>query len=135
MVVDTSALVAILLREIDAEQFDQILSDSAYRLMSAVTRVELSLVIEGRYGERGRRDLEALLVATRLELVAVTPQQAEVAIEAFRRFGKGRHQTALNIGDCFAYALAKTTGMPLLFKGGDFALTDIRPALTIIPPP
>ncbi len=128
MVLDTSAVVAILLREPDAERLARYLADAPVRLMSAVTRVELSFVIEGRYGVAGRTDLERLLADTRIEIAAVTAQQAEVAIDAFRRYGKGRHTAALNIGDCFAYALAKTTDLPLLFKGGDFARTDIRPA-------
>jgi ribonuclease VapC len=129
MVVDTSALVAILLRETDAVNFDRTLADAPMRLMSAVTRVELSFVIEGRYGEPGRADLERLLNDVRIEVAAVTPHHAELAIEAFRRFGKGRHPAALNIGDCFSYALAKMTDQPLLFKGNDFSQTDIRPAL------
>jgi len=129
MVVDTSALVAILLREPDADRIDRTLADAPMRLMSAVTRVELSLVIEGRYGEPGRMDIERLLKDAGVEIAAVTPQQAEIAIEAFRRFGRGRHRAALNIGDCFSYALAKATDQPLLFKGNDFIHTDIRPAL------
>ncbi|HEX3954151.1 MAG TPA: type II toxin-antitoxin system VapC family toxin [Stellaceae bacterium] len=129
MVIDTSALVAILLREPDADRLGQSLADASVRLMSAVTRVELSFVIEGRYGEAGRADVEHLINDARIELAAVTPQQAEIAIDAFRRFGKGRHRAALNIGDCFSYALAKATDQPLLFKGNDFAHTDIAPAL------
>ena len=129
MVVDTSALVAILLREPDADRIDRTLADAPMRLMSAVTRVELSLVIEGRYGEAGRMDIERLLNDARIEIAAVTPQQADIAIDAFRRFGKGRHRAALNIGDCFSYALARAIDQPLLFKGNDFSHTDIRPAL------
>jgi ribonuclease VapC len=131
MVVDTSALAAILLREPDAREFDRVLATASVRLMSAVTRVEISMVIEGRKRDGGRADLDALLREVPLEVAAVTPQQAEIAIEAFRRYGKGRHPAHLNIGDCFAYALAKATGLPLLFKGGDFALTDIPPALSV----
>jgi ribonuclease VapC len=78
----------------------------------------------------GRRDLERLLDIVRIEVVSVTPQHAQIAIEAFRRFGRGRHRAALNIGDCFSYALAKASDLPLLFKGDDFIHTDIRPALT-----
>ena len=129
LVVDTSALIAILLREADADMYSRSLHQAPHAVMSAVTRVELSLVIEGRYGEAGRSDLERALRDARIEVVVVTLQQTEIAIEAFRRFGRGRHRAALNIGDCFSYALAKSTGLPLLFKGGDFALTDIRPAL------
>jgi ribonuclease VapC len=89
----------------------------------------LSFVIEGRNREGGRLNLERLLNIVRIEVVSVTPQQAEMAIEAFRRFGRGRHRAALNIGDCFSYALSKATNLPLLFKGNDFIHTDIRPAL------
>ena len=100
------------------------------RLLSAVTRVELFCVIEGRKGETGRADVELLLRDGDFEVVSVTPQQAEIAIDAFRRFGRGRHRARLNIGDCFSYALAVATDQVLLFKGDDFGHTDIRPALT-----
>ena len=129
MVVDTSALVAILLREAEAPVFETALAAAPIRLISAVTRVELSFVIEGRKGEAGRADLELLLQQGDFEVAAVTPQQAGYAIEAFRRFGKGRHRAGLNIGDCFSYALAKASDQPLLFKGDDFTRTDIRPAV------
>jgi len=131
MVVDTSALVAILLVEPEAERFGAALSEAPLRLMSAVTRVELSFVIEGRKGDPGRKDVERLLANGRFEVVAVTPQHAEIAIEAFRRFGKGRHPAGLNIGDCFSYALAIASGHPLLFKGNDFANTDVPAAIPI----
>jgi ribonuclease VapC len=94
-----------------------------------VTRVELSFVIEGRKGEPGRRDLERLLGSGGFDIVAVTRTQADLAIDAFRRYGKGRHKAGLNIGDCFTYALAAAGDHPLLFKGNDFIHTDIRPAL------
>ena len=129
MVVDTSALVAILLGEPDAEQFARALSAAPVRLVSAVTRVELSFVIEGRKGETGRADLELLLRDGGFDIVSVTPQQATIAIDAFRRYGRGRHRAGLNIGDCFSYALAVATDHPLLFKGNDFIHTDLRPAL------
>jgi ribonuclease VapC len=129
MVVDTSALVAILLREPEAARFESALAATPVRLLSAVSRVELSCVIEGRKGEAGRRDLERLIGVGGFELVSVTPQHANLAIEAFRRFGKGRHRAGLNIGDCFSYALASATGHPLLFKGEDFSHTDLRSAL------
>jgi len=129
MAVDTSALVAILLREPDAGRFERALADAPIRLISAVTRVELSFVIEGRKGEAGRVDLERLLQVAAIELVNVTSEQVHIAIDAFRRFGKGRHRAALNIGDCFAYVLASATGHPRLFKGDDFIHTDIRPAV------
>lgn len=129
MVVDTSAIVAILLAEPDAEPIARALGEAPTRLISAVTHVELSLVIEGRKGEPGRQHLERLLGGGRFEVVAVTPHHADLAIEAFRRFGKGRHPAGLTIGDCFSYALAVATNQPLLFKGGDFARTDVRAAM------
>jgi ribonuclease VapC len=129
MVVDTSVLVAILLREPDAPRNAEALAGSAVRLISAVTRVELSFVIEGRKGAAGREDLEHLLDDGAFDVVAVTPQQATIAIHAFRSFGKGRHRAGLNIGDCFSYALASATGHALLFKGNDFGHTDVRSAL------
>lgn len=129
MVIDTSAIVAILLREPDALRFARCIADASTCLVSAVTRVELSFVLEGRAGDTGRAEIIRFLTDARIEIASVTPQQADIAIEAFRRYGKGRHRARLNIGDCFAYALAKTTGLPLLFKGGDFARTDIRAAL------
>lgn len=134
MVVDTSAIIAILLREPDAEPIEQCIANASTRLMSVVTRVELSFVIEGRFREAGRIDLERLLAQSRIEIAAATAQQVEIAIEAFRRYGKGRHPARLNIGDCFAYALAKAMNLPLLFKGGDFARTDVQSALSVIPP-
>jgi ribonuclease VapC len=129
MVVDTSALAAILLGESDAERFARALGDAPVRLLSAVTRVELSCVIEGRKGETGRADVELLLRDGGFDVVSVTAQQAEIAIDAFRRFGRGRHRARLNIGDCFSYALAMAADDTLLFKGDDFIHTDIRPAL------
>jgi ribonuclease VapC len=129
MVVDTSAVIAILSREPEADRFTQLLANTDVRLLSAVTRVELSFVAERRKGRIGRADLEQLLRIIGFDVVSVTPQHAEIAIAAFRRFGKGRHKAALNIGDCFSYALAIAMDEELLFKGGDFILTDVRPAL------
>jgi ribonuclease VapC len=129
MVVDTSAIVAVLLAEPDAEPIAKALGEAPARLISAVTRVELSFVIEGRKGEPGRQDLERLLGSGGFEVVSVTPHHADLAIEAFRRYGKGRHPAGLNIGDCFSYALAMATEHPLLFKGSDFAKTDVRVAI------
>lgn len=129
MVIDTSAIVAILFGEPDQRHYGEAIEASRMRLISAVTRVELAFVIEGRKGEAGREHLEGFIKLIGAEIVAVTPQQAEIAIEAFRRFGKGRHRAGLNIGDCFSYALAKTTDLPLLFKGDDFIHTDLRSVL------
>jgi ribonuclease VapC len=129
MVIDTSVLVAILLGDPDAERFARAVGDAPVRLLSAVNRVELSCLIEGRKGETGRADVEVLLRDGGFDIVSVTLQQAEIAVDALRRVGRGRHRARLNIGDCFAYALATATGHTLLFKGDDFIHTDIRPAL------
>ena len=130
MVIDTSAVVAILFEEEDQRRYAEAIEGATTRLVSAVTRVELSFVVEGRKGEAGRERLERFFTMTGAEVAAVTPQQATIAIEAFRRYGKGqRHPAGLNIGDCFSYALAIATGHPLLFKGDDFVHTDIRSAL------
>lgn len=129
MVIDTSAIVAILFDEPDQQRYSEAIEAAGVRLISAVTRVELAFVIEGRKREEGRERLERFFQLTGAEIVGVTPQQAEIAVDAFRRFGRGRHRAKLNIGDCFSYALAVATDNALLFKGDDFRHTDIRPAL------
>lgn len=129
MVIDTSAVAAILFDEPDHRRFDEAIETAEIRLMSAVNRVELAFVIEGRKRAAGRELLERFFRLSGTEIVAVTPQHAEIAIDAFRRYGRGRHRACLNIGDCFAYALAAATGEKLLFKGNDFLHTDIRSAL------
>ncbi len=129
MVIDTSALVAILLNEPEAPRFRDAVEQSARRLISAVTQVELACVIEGRAGAAGRLAVERLLAAMDAEIVAATPAQAEVAITAFRRYGRGQHRARLNLGDCFSYALAKSSSMALLFKGDDFIHTDVAAAI------
>jgi ribonuclease VapC len=130
MVIDTSAVVAILFDEADHRLYDDAIEAAPVRLVSAVTRVEMSCVIEGRKGDAGRAQLELFFALTGAQVVSVTPQHAELAIGALRRFGKGRHRAALNIGDCFSYALATATGHALLFKGNDFIHTDVHPALS-----
>ena len=129
MVIDTSAVVAILFEEEDQRRYAEAIESASIRLVSAVTRVELSFVVEGRKRVAGRERLERFFALTGADVAAVTPQQATLAISAFRNFGKGRHPAGLNIGDCFSYALARATGHPLLFKGNDFAQTEIQSAL------
>ena len=128
MVIDTSAIVAVLFDAPERATFDRLIARDGMRLMSAVARVEAAFVVEGRKGAEGRERLPRFFQLTGAEIVPVSVQQSELAVEAFRRFGKGRHPARLNIGDCFAYALAKATREPLLYKGGDFALTDIAAA-------
>ena len=127
MVVDGSVLLAILLRAPDAARFDAALADVPVRLISAVTRAEVVCVIESRKGAPGRTALEQLLREGDLETAVVTPQQAHLAADAFRRFGSGRQLTALTLGDCFAYALAQTVGLPLLFRDERFRWEKRKP--------
>jgi ribonuclease VapC len=125
MVVDTSAVLAILLNETDAEQFELALETDTARLMSAASVLEAAIVMEARFGEAGGEELDSLLSIAQISIVPVTVEQITIARQAYRSYGKGRHPAALNFGDCFSYALAKTTGEPLLFKGNDFSQTDI----------
>lgn len=125
MVIDTSALVAILLDEPERRAFNEKIEADPRPFVSAVTFVETALVIEARAGEAGGRELDLFLHRANVETVPVDADQAEIARQAFRRYGLGRHPASLDFGDCFAYALVKTTGEPLLFKGDDFARTDI----------
>ena len=126
MIVDTSAVIAILQDEPESPQIRQAIEDDPIRLMSAATYLEASMVVEARFGEAGGRELDLLLHVAQVEVVAVDREQAEVARDGFRRFGKGRHRAALNFGDCISYALAKVSGEPLLFKGADFTHTDVE---------
>ena len=128
MIIDSSAVLSILLREPDAGRFEDAIADAWPRRMTAVALLESAMVVEGRGGARAGDELDALLKRARIELVPVTQEHVDVARQAWRRFGKGNHPAALNFGDCFAYALAEVTGEPLLFKGDDFALTDIEAA-------
>ena len=126
MVIDTSALVAILQDEPERRSFNQAIEAAESRSMSVASFVEASLIIESRYGPDGIRDLDLFIAKAKIEVVPVDAEQGHVARTAFRNYGKGRHRAGLNFGDCFAYALAKTLDEPLLFKGTDFVLTDIE---------
>ena len=126
MIVDTSALMAILRLEPEARRLLDAIKAADRRAISAATLVEAEIVAEARAGEQGARDLDAALARLKIEVVSLTESHAAYARRAFRRYGKARgHPARLNFGDCFAYALAKATGEPLLFKGDDFSLTDI----------
>ena len=125
MVIDTSAILAILLDEPERRRFNEALEDSGARAMSVATLVEVSIVLEARFGAEGLRDLDLFIEKAGIELMPVDIAQAQLARRAFSRFGRGRHPAALNYGDCFAYALAESLGEPLLFKGDDFARTDV----------
>ena len=125
MVVDTSAVLALLLDEPEAEIFRVAIEDDETRLVSAATLLETALVIEARKGEAGGRELDLLVHKAAIAVVPLDEEQVSEARRAWRRFGRGRHAAALNFGDLFAYALARTSGEPLLFKGEDFARTDV----------
>jgi len=130
VIIDTSAIIAILSDEPERQAFNKAIEESAGAcLMSTATFVEASLVIESSRGYDGLRDFDLLLATAAIGLVAVDIEQAHIARQAFRQYGKRRHKAGLNFGDCFAYALSKTTGLPLLFKGNDFSKTDIESAL------
>lgn len=125
MVLDTSAILAILLEEPEAAQFVHLIGEDRVRLCSAVTFVEASIVLRNRKGERGQQKLDLFLRRAKVQIVAVDAKQAEVARDAYEKFGKGKHPAGLNLGDCFSYALAKAANEPLLFKGDDFSKTDV----------
>lgn len=125
MVLDTSALVAILSGEPEHEAFIQAIEQADVRLLSAATLLEASIVIEARYGAAGAQHFDRLLERADVEIVPMDREQASTARAGWQRFGKGRHPAALNFGDCFSYALAVTRGEPLLFKGNDFSQTDV----------
>jgi ribonuclease VapC len=128
MVIDTSAIVAITASEPEAVNFqDKIIRDPV-RLISAVTWLKAAIVLEARFGEAAAGEFDLWLHTAGFERVAADAEQTDVARWAWQRFGKGRHPAGLNFGDCFSYALAMTRGEPLLFKGNDFALTDVVPA-------
>ena len=125
MVIDTSALIALLGMEPEAARLAAAIEADGTRLISAASVFEAAVVIESRYGPDGGRELDLLVAKAGLSVEPVTAQQAEIAREAWRRFGKDRHPASLNFGDCFSYALARVTGEPLLFKGTDFPQTDV----------
>jgi len=125
--VDASAVVAIAMDEADAGAFSAALGTSTPKRMSAVNYFEAALRLER--GGGGGFDLDALLALGAVSVVPATHAHARAALDAWRRFGKGRHPARLNMGDCFAHALAREAGAPLLFKGDDFSHTDIRSAL------
>ena len=130
MVIDTSALVAILLSEPEAPRFAAAIESAGSRLLSAANLLEASMVIETRKGAAGARELDLFLYRAGVEILPVDQDQAEIARIAWRWFGKGRHPAGLNYGDCFAYALAKLSQEPLLFKGVDFSQTDLAGVMT-----
>jgi ribonuclease VapC len=130
VVLDTSAITAVVFGEPDAEMFLSVMLANAGDLqMSAGTAVEVGIVVEARQGAEATKDLAILVDRLGMATVPVDRVQVEAAVAAWRRFGKGRHPAGLNLGDCFSYSLAKLSAAPLLFKGRDFAQTDVPSAL------
>ena len=128
MILDSSAVVAVLRAEPEAPEFVRAIGASQSRHISAVNYVETAIVIDGGKDAVASRRLDDFFRVSRIAIETVTPKQAELARQAYRDFGKGRHKAGLNFGDCFAYALAKEMDEPLLFKGTDFARTDVEVA-------
>jgi ribonuclease VapC len=126
--VDTSALLAILLDEPDKHTFRDILAEAPRKMVSAVSVLEAGIIITTRRGPKSLEALSELLERAEIEVVPFDSAQALLALDAFHAYGKGRHAAALNICDCAAYALAKGINVPLLYKGNDFAATDIAAA-------
>ena len=129
IVVDTSALIAILDKEPDAVLFAEAIAEADTPLISAATLLELHIVMLNRHGAMAAQLVDRLIQTAAFQIENFTAQHVEIAREAYARYGKGRDAAGLNYGDCFAYALAKATGLPLLFKGQDFSMTDLVAAL------
>ncbi len=126
MIIDTSAVLAIIFNESEAQTFRNLIYENSPCKMSAATLFEASMVAESRLGPAA--DVINWAVSVRIVILPVTEEQSEIALQAWRQYGKGRHKAALNFGDCFSYALAKSLGEKLLFKGNDFSQTDIAAA-------
>lgn len=128
MVIDSSAVLAILQDEPERRSFNALIVAARSCSLSAATLVELSIVVQARFGAEGQSDLDLLLRTAQVEIVSFTREHSDLARTAFTRYGKGRHRAGLNLGDCFSYALARFLDEPLLFKGDDFVHTDLRSA-------
>jgi len=125
MIIDTSAILAILQDEDERRHFNEVIEAAANIRISTATYVETSIVVESRFGAAGLQDLDRFIESAGIELVSVDKKQAQAARVAFSTYGKGRHPAKLNFGDCFSYAISWVLGEPLLFKGDDFSRTDI----------
>jgi ribonuclease VapC len=128
MIIDTSAIIAILFEEDDAISYAKAITEADSCRISAATFVETAIVVEAQTRNNGGRQLDAFIRRAGIVIEPVTEEQAHIARQAFIDFGKGRHAAGLNYGDCFSYALSKASREPLLFKGKDFAKTDLSPA-------
>ena len=129
IVIDSSPLISILKDESDADIFRKAINDADRIILGAPNKLEVMMVATGRFGVEGRPLVEDLLQNAKIEVVDWTDAMVSLATDAFLKFGKGQHKAKLNFGDCMAYALAKSLNAPLLYKGADFAQTDIRSAL------
>ena len=129
MIVDSSAFITLLRNEPGWEEYMAVMVDARTLVTSAATLLETAMVAEGQGGDKAALDLDSLIRRLDVDIVAFTAEHAALAREGFRRFGKGRHPAGLNFGDCFAYALAREREEPLLFKGRDFAQTDVKAAI------
>jgi ribonuclease VapC len=129
MVIDTSALIAILLREADRDLYIEAIEKASVRVLSAVNALEAAIVVEARKGPAGGRELDLLLHRGRIDVIAMDGGQVEESRRVWREYGKGNHPAGLNFCDCCAMALARITGYPLLFKGADFARTNAVSAI------
>ena len=129
MIVDSSAILAILFSESDAESYARAITDADVCRISAANFVEVAIVVEAQTRASGSRQFDAFFRRAGIVIEPVSEEQAHMARQAYTDFGKGRHKAGLNFGDCFAYALAKTTGESLLFKGDDFKKTDVTSAI------
>jgi ribonuclease VapC len=131
MVIDSSALIAILCDEPERHRFNRQIEIESQRFISTASVLETSIVLETRYGEQASHELDCFLSTASIEICSFDNEQLELARHAYRQYGKGRHPASLNYGDCFSYALAKQKGETLLFKGNDFSKTDISAAISI----
>ena len=129
MIIDSSAIVAILLLETDAARFAVRIESATVKFIATPTYLEICMVVAGRRPDRAANRVEAFIREAEIEMRAFSNAAAHVAVKAFLTYGKGRHRAGMNFGDCISYAMAKTEAMPLLFKGDDFRLTDVEPAL------
>lgn len=129
VVIDSSALICILLGEPEAARFNEVLAHGPRCVISAANWLEAAIVATAKLGAAGRADLDTVLAIVAAEVAPVDVGLAEAAYQTWLRYGKGRHPAGLNFGDCFSYALAKQRGEPLLYKGDDFSKTDVTPAL------
>ena len=126
MILDTSAVLAVLQNEPERRRFNEAIESAESRSISTASIVECSIILETRFGPDGVRDLDLFMAKAQITPVSVDEEQASLARVGFRKYGKGRHPAALNFGDCFSYALSQARGEQLLFKGSDFGNTDVE---------